>query len=148
LIAYDVANAGVAMSFFGQDLFQAAQRTQGLDAPAYRDALASLARFRERVATAFASQRLVALVAPVTGPAWRIDTEAGDRAGSASSSAIAAISGYPSVAVPAELLDELPVGIAFVGAPWTEPELVELASAFEAARGAFAPPRYLATVGD
>jgi amidase len=148
LIAFDVAHADVAMSLFGQDLFTAAQRTEGLDAPAYRDALAALARLRERVATVFASQRLAALVAPVTGPAWRIDTEAGDRVGAASSSAIAAISGYPSVAVPAELLGDLPVGIAFVGMPWTEPELVEMASAFESARGAFPPPRYLATVGD
>jgi amidase len=148
LIAFDVAHADVAMSLFGQDLFTAAQRTEGLDAPAYRDALAKLARFRERIATVFASQRLAALVAPVSGPPWRIDTEAGDRAGTASSSAIAAISGYPSVAVPAELLDELPVGIAFVGMPWTEPELVEIAGAFEAARGAFPPPRYLVTVGD
>jgi amidase len=148
LMAFDLAHADIAMSLFGQDLFVAAQRTEGLDAPAYRDALASLARFRERVAMAFASQRLAALVAPVTGPAWRIDTEAGDRAETASSSAIAAISGYPSVAVPAEMLRELPVGIAFVGTPWTEPGLVEIASAFEAARGAFAPPRYLETVGD
>ena len=148
LIAFDTAHADVTMSLFGQDLFVAARGTQGLDAPAYRDALASLARFRERVAAAFASQRLAALVAPVTGPAWRIDTAAGDRAGSASSSAIAAVSGYPSVAVPAELLNELPVGIAFVGMPWTEPELVEIAGAFETARGAFPPPRYLATIGD
>jgi len=148
LIAFDIAHADVAMSIFGQDLFVSAQRTEGLDAPAYRDALASLARFRERVATTFASQRLAALVAPVTGPAWRIDTETGDRAGTPSSSAIAAVSGYPSVAVPAELLHELPVGIAFVGMPWTEPELTDMASAFEAARGVFPPPRYLATIGE
>jgi amidase len=148
LITFDIAHAAVAMPLFGQDLFVSAQKTEGLDAPAYRDALAALARFRERVATAFASQRLVALVAPVTGPAWRIDTEVGDRAGTPSSSEVAAISGYPSIAVPAELLDELPVGIAFVGTPWTEPELIEIASAFETARGAFPPPRYLATVGD
>jgi amidase len=148
LIAFDLAHADVAMPFFDQDLFVAAQRTEGLDAPAYRDALASLARFRERVATVFATQRLAALVAPVTGPAWRIDTEIGDRVGSASSSAIAAVSGYPSVAVPAELIGDLPVGISFVGTPWTEPQLVEIARAFETARGAFPPPRYLATVGD
>ena len=147
LMAFDDAHADVTMPIFGQDLFAAAQQTGGLDAQAYRDALAALARFRERLAATFAEQRLTALVAPVSGPAWRVDPAAGDRFG-VSSSAIAAVSGYPSVAVPAELLGELPVAIALVGLPWSEPELVEIASAFEAARGSLAPPRYLATVGD
>ena len=147
LIAFDDAHADVTMPIFGQELFAAAQTTGGLDAPTYRDALAALARFRSRIATTFAEQRLAALVAPVAGPAWRIDPAAGDRFG-VSSSAIAAISGYPSVAVPAELIGELPVAIAFVGPPWTEPQLVDVASAFEAARGSFAPPRYLETAGD
>ena len=147
LIAFDEAHADVAMPIFGQDLFRAAQRTAGLDAPAYRDALAVLARFRERLAAAFAEQRLAALVAPVTGRAWRVDPAAGDRFGVASA-AIAAVSGYPSVAVPAELVAELPVAIALIGTPWTEPELVQIASAFEAARGSFPPPRYLPTVAD
>ena len=147
LMAFDVAHADVTMPIFGQELFAAARQTGGLDAPAYRDALATLARFRERLAATFAEQRLAALVAPVGEPAWRIDPVAGDRF-DVSSSAIAAMSGYPSVAVPAELLGELPVAIALVGQPWTEPQLVDIASAFESARGSFAPPRYLATVGD
>jgi len=147
LVAFDLSHADVAMPIFGQDLFLSAQRTAGLDAPAYRDAVASLARFRERLATTFAAQQLAALVAPVSSRAWRIDPAAGDRIG-VGSSTIAAVSGYPSIAVPAELLDELPVGLAFVGPPWTEPELTDMASAFEAARGAFAAPRYLASVGD
>jgi amidase len=147
LIAFDDAHAEATMPIFGQELFAAARLTGGLDAPAYRDAVAALARFRERLATTFAEQRLTALVAPVSGPAWRVDPAAGDRF-DVSSSAIAAVSGYPSVAVPAELLDELPMAISFVGLPWTEPRLVDVASAFEAARGSFPPPRYLATVGD
>ena len=95
----------------------------------------------------FAAQRLDALVAPVSARAWRIDTATGDRLGVASST-IAAVSGYPSVAVPAGLLGELPVGIAFVGAPWHEPALAEIAAAFEAARGPMAPPRFIPTIGD
>jgi amidase len=147
LIAFDDAHPDVTMPIFGQDLFTAAQRTGGLDAPAYRDALAALARFRERLAATFVERRLGALVAPVTGRAWRVNPAAGDRFAVASST-VAAVSGYPSVAVPAELLDELPVAIALIGRPWSEPELVEIASAFEAARGSFPPPRYLPTVGD
>jgi amidase len=147
LIAFDVSHADVAMPIFAQDLFLAAQKTTGLDAPDYREAIASLARFRERLAATFATQRLAAVVAPVSSVAWRIDPEHGDRF-SVGSSTIAAVSGYPSIAVPAELLGELPVGLAFIGPPWTEPELTEMASAFEAARGGFPGPRYLPTVGD
>ena len=146
VVAFDLAHKDVVMPLFGQDLFLAALKTTGLDAPGYRDAVASLARFRERLATTFATQQLAALVAPVASRAWRINPEVGDRIG-VGSSTIAAISGYPSIAVPAELLDELPVGLAFVGPPWSEPELTDMASAFEAARGVFPPPRYLATVG-
>jgi amidase len=134
------------MPIFGQELFVAAERTAGLDAAPYRDAVAALAAFRARLAATFVAQRLDALVAPVSSPAWRIDPSAGDRLGVASST-IAAVSGYPSVAVPAELLAELPVGIAFIGTPWHEPALAEIAAAFEAARGPLAPPRFIATIG-
>jgi amidase len=147
LVAFDVAHADVAMPIFGQDLFLAAQKTAGLDAPAYREAVDLIGRFRERLAATFATQRLAALVAPVSSPGWRIDPTRGDRI-AVGSSTIAAVSGYPSVAVPAELLGELPVGLAFIGPPWTEPELTDMASAFEAARGVFPAPRYLATIGD
>jgi len=147
LVAFDAERAADVMPSFGQELFVAAQSTTGLDAAPYRDALASLAEFRARLAQTFAAQRLDALVAPVSSPAWRVDPSAGDRVGVASSG-VAAVSGYPSVAVPAGLLGELPVGIAFIGAPWREPALAEIAAAFEASRGPLAPPRFLATSGD
>ena len=61
---------------------------------------------------------------------------------------IAAVSGYPSIAVPAELVGELPVGLAFDREPWTERAVGRDRGAFEAGRGAFPAPRYLATVAD
>jgi len=147
LVEFDAAHKVDVMPIFGQDLFVAAQRTTGLDAAPYREAVAAIAGFRTRLAATFAAQRLDALVAPANGPAWRVDPSAGDRLGVASST-ISAVSGYPSVAVPAELLGELPVGIAFIGRPWREPALTEIAAAFEIARGPLAPPRFLATIGD
>ena len=147
LVEFDAAHAADVMPLFGQDLFVAAQQTTGLDARPYREAVTAIAEFRARLAATFASQRLDALVAPVGAPAWRIDAPTGDRFG-VSSSAIAAVSGYPSIAVPAGLLGELPVGIAFIGTPWSEPALADIAAAFEAARGPLAPPRFVATIGD
>jgi amidase len=147
LVEFDAAHAADVMPIFGQELFVAAQRTTGLDAVRYRDAVIAIREFRARLAATFAANRLDALVAPANGPAWRVDPSAGDQLGVASST-IAAVSGYPSVAVPAELLGELPVGIAFIGTPWHERALAEIAAAFEAARGPLAAPRFLATIGD
>ncbi|HUL82802.1 MAG TPA: amidase [Gammaproteobacteria bacterium] len=147
LVAFDAAHAADVMPLFGQELFEAAQRTAGFDDPDYRAAVATIAEFRVRLATIFAARRLDALVAPVGAPAWRIDPSAGDRF-AVGSSTIAAVSGYPSVAVPAQLLGGLPVSIAFVGTPRREPALAQIAAAFETARGPLAPPGFLETIGD
>jgi amidase len=59
---------------------------------------------------------------------------------------LAAVSGYPSVAVPAELVRGLPVGIAFIGRPQSEALLIEMAAVFERARGALPAPEFLPTL--
>ena len=128
-------------------LFAAAQRTRGLEDPSYRDAVATLAAFRKRLAAAFESQRLAAIVAPVAARAWVVDEKAGDEF-EVGSSTIAAVSGYPSIAVPASVIDELPVAIAFIGMPGDDEHLLAMAAAFESARGVFPGPRFLPTLDD
>jgi amidase len=147
LIAFNAAHAAEVMPSFDQDLFLAARETRGLDDPSYRDALETLAAFRERLATAFESRRLAAIVAPVTARAWVADDKAGDRI-EFGSSTIAAVSGYPSIAVPASIIGELPVAMAFIGKPGEDERLLAIAAAFEAARGEFPAPRFLPTLAD
>jgi amidase len=147
LIDFNSRNAATVMPHFGQDLLIAAEQHGTLEEPAYRDAVrGSTEHVRALVERAFAEGRLDALVAPANGPAWRTDWATGDRFG-VSSSSIAAISGYPSVTVPAELAGELPLGVAFIGKPFDEQLLLEIAAVFESERGAFPGPRYLTTVG-
>ena len=79
-------------------------------------------------------------MAPVNGPAWKIGEP---ERSLISSSSIAAVAGYPSVAVPCALVDDMPVGVAFIGRRDTERLLLRVAARFEDARGGFRrPPDY------
>jgi len=49
------------------------------------------------------------------------------------SSSPAARAGYPNITVPMGWVEDLPVGLSFFGAAWTEPLLLEIAYAFEQA---------------
>lgn len=138
LIAYNGAHADVVMPLFGQEHFEAAQATEGLGCPAYKSAVAdSVGAMRQAVDGMFRIHDLQALVAATNGPAWKIGES---ERGRISSSSIAAVSGYPSIAVPWTLIDGLPVAVSFIGLPHSETDLVGMAMALEEARGVFPPP--------
>jgi amidase len=69
-------------------------------------------------------------MAPTGAPAWKTDLVDGDHF-LGSSSSLAAIAGYPSITVPMGFVDELPVGVSFFGRAWSEPQLLEIAYAYE-----------------
>ena len=141
LIAYNKNHADVVMPLFGQEHFEAAEATEGLDCPAYKTAVAdSVGAMREAVDGVFRTHDLRALVAVTNGPAWKIGES---ERGHISSSTIAAVSGYPSVAVPWALVDGLPVAVSFIGLPHSATDLVGMAMALEEARGVFPPPAFV-----
>ena len=140
LIAYNEAHAEVVMPLFGQEHFEAAQATEGIHCPAYAAALAdSVGAMRQAVDRMFRAHDLRALIAATNGPAWKIGES---ERGHVSSSTIAAVAGYPSIAVPAALVDDLPVAVSFIGLPQSEADVFGIAMAFEEARGAFPSPRF------
>jgi amidase len=130
---------------FGQDLFEAAEASAGLDDPDYLAARAAClaAAGAEGIDRLVAEHRLDALIAPSYGPAWRIDVAAGDH-GSGRISSLPAIAGYPNLTVPMGFVRGLPVGLAFVGPAWSDATQLALGHAFERAAGARQAPRYLA----
>ena len=134
------------MPHFGQDVFVAAEAKGDLDDPAYAAALAASGTLvRTRLDELFATHRLDALIAPSNAPAWKTDRVHGDRF-MLGSSMLAAVSGYPSITVPAGLIMELPVAISFIGKPGEEQQLIDIATVFERQRGEFPAPTFIPTL--
>src|SRR2546427_17021 len=80
-----------------------------------------------------AEHQLDALIAPTGGPPSLIDLVNGDPGGGGSFSSPAAVAGYPHVTVPLGYVVGLPVGLSFLGRPWSEGTLIKCAYAFEQA---------------
>ena len=146
VIAFNKRNAGDNLPFFGQELLERAQAKGPLTDAEYVEALDKVRRLagREGFDVIMEEQKLDALVAPTTTPAWPVDLVNGDQF-RGSSAKSAAIVGYPLVSVPAGHAQGLPVGLTFMGRAWSEPTLIKLAYAFEQATKARRPPQYRAT---
>ena len=134
LIEFNKKNADTELKWFGQEIFEEAEKTKGLDDPVYKEALAKLKELTQKkgIDKLMDEYQLDALIAPTNGPSWTIDLVNGDHFGGGSSEP-AAISGYPNISVPAGYVQGLPVGISFFGRAWSEATLIKLAYAYEQA---------------
>ena len=136
VIAFNRQNAEVEMPLFGQDLFEQAEATRGLDDPAYIKALSEGRRLAAGgLDRLFKDNQVVALVGPTVGPAWLIDPVLGDRYVGGGAGNAAAVAGYPHLTVPMGKVSGLPVGLSFVGPAWSEAKLLSLGYAYEQAVG-------------
>ncbi len=135
LIEFNNRHAADVLSHFGQELFEQAEATSGdLSDASYLEARSAATRIaRDGLDAAFSDFRLDAVIALTGHPAWLTDHVLGDYHGWGTSGP-AAVSGYPSITVPAGRVSGLPVGVSFIGPAWSEPRLIALAHAFEAAR--------------
>ena len=146
LIAFNDAHRAEELPYFGQEIFVTAQARGPLTDPAYLEARAACLQLTrtEGIDAAMDAGKLDALVMFSRGTATLTDAINGE-GGSGSSSSLAAISGYPSVTVPAAHVFGLPIGLSFVGRAWSEPKLLALAADFEARTHARRAPEFLAT---
>ncbi|WP_432945978.1 amidase [Kribbella sp. CA-253562] len=146
LIAFNRAHPAEELTWFGQELFERAEATDGLDSPIYLAArLSALRTGRDGIDTVLRDNQLDALVSPSYSPAWTIDLVNGDHV-LGSSSSHAALAGYPLLSVPSGTVAGLPVGIVFGGTAGSDATLIRLAHAFETARivadGPFPTPEF------
>jgi amidase len=134
LIAFNQVRAGTVLRHFGQDIFEAAEATSGDLADADYCSARTEARRLARTAldAALIGHELDAVLSLTGNPAWLTDHVLGDSHHFGTSSP-AAVAGYPAISVPAGRVSDLPVGISLVGPAWSEPRLIALACAFEAA---------------
>ena len=144
-IAFNSANAGTELKFFGQEIFEAAESTDGFSDPAYQQALANdhLRGRTNGIDAVLAQYNLDAVIAPSGGPGWTTDLLNGDHFVFGSTT-VCAIAGYPIVNVPMGNYFGMPVGISFMGTAFSEPKLIKLAYGFEQATKARIVPKFLA----
>jgi amidase len=148
LIEFNNRESETELKWFGQEIFEESQKTDGLDDPAYLEALSRVDELTRKkgLDLLMDQHQLDALIAPTNGPAWMIDWVNGDHFGGGSSQP-AAISGYPNITVPAGYVQGLPVGISFFGRAWSEPTLIKLAYAYEQATQHRKAPGFLKKIG-
>jgi amidase len=145
LIAWNREHADEVMPHFGQELLELAQSTGPLTDAAYfqaRDEAKRLAG-QDGLLAALETNRLDAVIAPSTSPAWKTDPILGDHFVGAGY-AMAAVAGTPSVTVPMGDVSGLPVGLTWMARAYTEADLIGFAYAFEQATAKRRAPRYLA----
>lgn len=147
LIEFNKQNADSELKWFGQEIFEEAEKTSGLNGPVYLKALARVKELtrKQGIDLLMDKFKLDALIAPTNGPSWTIDWVNGDHFGGGSSEP-AAISGYPAITVPVGFVHGLPIGISFFGRAWSEPTLIKLAFAFEQATKHRRAPGFLKTI--
>jgi amidase len=149
VIAFNKANAAKAMPFFQQETLEQAEKTDGLASEKYKAALQKVVdTSRAALDAALKTDGgLAAIVAITTGPAACIDLVNGEYGTGPGYSGPAAMAGYPHLTVPMGSVHGLPVGLSFVGAPYTEALLLVLGYVYEQATKHRKAPTFRAVVG-
>jgi amidase len=148
LIAFNNSHADTELALFGQETFEQAEKTKGLDDNDYRKARESSFRLAgpEGIDRLLKEHDLVALVGPTMPPAWPIDAVNGDQISGGGAGGLAAVAGYPHLTVPMGAVKGLPVGLSFIGPKWSDGMLLSLGYAYEQASHRIVEPRFLPSI--
>ncbi len=144
VIEFNKKNESRAMPFFKQEILEESDTLGGLDTPKYKT---SLERLQKTVRTAIdkilSDNKLDAICGPANGPTWCTDPVNGDFFTGYGMYSPAAQAGYPSITIPMGLVFGLPIGISFIGAPYSEGKLLKIGYAYEQASRMRTPPTFV-----
>lgn len=133
LMQYNEEYREQEMPFFNQEYLAEAESRGSDDHLKTAAGLRTLARTLsgpEGLDSVMNKHELDALICPSNDPAGRVDMGLGD-VGVRVASGPCAIAGYPHLTVPMGEVEGLPVGLSFMGRPWSEGLLLQLGHAFE-----------------
>ena len=148
VIAFNEANKDRELALFGQDIFEQAEKTKGLDDPEYKKARETSFRLAgpEGIDKMLKDNNVVALVGPTVAAAWLIDSVHGDQYPGGGAGSLAAVAGYPHLTVPMGTVKGLPVGLSFIGPKWSDQLILSLGYDYEQASRKRVEPRFLRSI--
>ena len=150
VIAFNNANAATELRYFGQDIFESAQKQPDLSDPEYRKARADSLRLAgaEGIDKLLVDNAVDLIVAQTNGAAWVTTLGKGDAFTGPSASTLPAIAGYPHLTVPMGATKAgLPIGLSIIGPKWSDAKVLAAGHAFEMAGPSLrVKPRYRKTV--
>ena len=148
IVDFNNANKKETMSFYGQEYFLSSiaagpgkkmgdENTDQI----YQDALEIVEFSRSYLDKILIENKLDAIVGLTRNTAWRIDYQNGDNFENGwGNGALSAISGYPHITIPLDLVDGFPTGLSFMWTAWDEVNLINLAYSFEQKNNFFPKP--------
>jgi amidase len=147
VIEFNLQNEERAMPFFRQEILEMCQKKGGLEEKEYLQALEKCHAGSKKILDEIINTSKLDAICGITGgPACAVDVVYGDKWGDVSLTTPAAVSGYPHITVPCGIVYELPVGLSLFGPPYSEPQLLAMAYAFEQATKHRRAPGFLETM--
>lgn len=134
IIAYNKEHESTAMPYFKQDILESSQAKGDLFSKEYLVALNKILTITRGALDHFLkNEKLDALCGPTNGPSWCTDLVNGDQFTGYGMYSSASIAGYPHITVPMGQVFDLPIGLSFLGLPYSEGQLISAAFSFEQA---------------
>jgi len=135
LIAFNEDNKDDVLKYFDQSHFYDSSKTSS-QKEEYLIALERVLQTRDEIDSFIEEYNIEALVGLSWSPAWAINHDGGDDEAIAEykfwvNGSFAAMAGYPHVTIPFDYVDNLPIGMSFIGSKWDDKKLIELAYAAE-----------------
>jgi len=150
VIAFNKTNAATELRWFGQEIFEQAEKKGGLNSAEYRKALITSRRLAREagIDRLLREHRVELLIGITNGPAWTSDLVNGDNFGGPSVSQLSAVAGYPHLTVPMGAVHGLPIGLSIIGRQWHDARVLAAGHAYEQASRLRVRPAYLQTITD